>query len=234
MSTGRTLPLLARNRVLMAAPTLDEGGDYEGGERWEVAEIDEAHVATSIIIGGKDREFRHAPLLDIDIPVEVKGTDILFSRGIGYYLDFKPGRTVRDRDVKMASLLTEAMDLGSLGWSFFTGTLQWYMPAAVDHELVPSSTEGHCHLYLDADLPEQPYLRLLAALARIGIIEPGYAKASIARGHSAARLPWVRKGDLVMSTEVAPPRPSITLTDFNAWLVSGYGNLDPDPFGEHV
>lgn len=234
MTETRTLPRLARNRVLMSAPTLDEGGDYEGGERWETAETDEAHVATSIILGGKDGDFRHAPLLDIDIPVEVKGTDIQFSRGIGYYLEFKTGRVQRERDVRMATLLVEALDLGSIGHSFFTSTIQWYLPAAVDHELVASSTGGHHHLYLDADLPEQPYLRLLAALARIHIIEPGYAKASIARGHSAARLPWVKKGDLVMSTEVAPPRPSITLHDFNEWLINGYSNLDPDPYGEHA
>lgn len=63
------------------------------------------------------------------------------------------------------------------------------MPVTV----VPSSTPGHCHLYIDREMPWSTYARLLDALAEAGIVEGGYVAASHARGHTAVRLPWVRK-----------------------------------------
>lgn len=60
-------------------------------------------------------------------------------------------------------------------------------------KLVPSSTEGHFHLYLDKEMPWSTYKNLLNALAAAGIIEKGYAAASIARGYSTVRLPWEKK-----------------------------------------
>lgn len=59
--------------------------------------------------------------------------------------------------------------------------------------LLPSSTEGHYHLYLDKEVIWDDYVALLKALATCGIIEQGYANASIERGHTAVRLPWVKK-----------------------------------------
>lgn len=59
--------------------------------------------------------------------------------------------------------------------------------------LIPSSTEGHFHLYLDKELTWDNYVELLKVLAKCGIIEQGYANASIDRTHTSARLPWVKK-----------------------------------------
>jgi hypothetical protein len=59
--------------------------------------------------------------------------------------------------------------------------------------LIPSSTAGHFHLYLDKQLDELKYMKLLDALAEAGIIEQGYANVSEARGYTSARLPWVKK-----------------------------------------
>lgn len=61
-------------------------------------------------------------------------------------------------------------------------------------ELVPSSTEGHFHLYIDREVAWADYEELLWAMAKCGLIEDGYVSASVARGHTAARLPWVQKG----------------------------------------
>lgn len=61
--------------------------------------------------------------------------------------------------------------------------------------LIPSSTEGHAHLYVDLDCSWRDLRRFLRAAARIGLIEPGYARASEQRKHTALRLPWIRKGD---------------------------------------
>jgi hypothetical protein len=59
--------------------------------------------------------------------------------------------------------------------------------------LIPSSTRGHSHLYIDKDMDKEEWLALLIALRNAGIIEHGYAGASIQRGYTALRLPWVSK-----------------------------------------
>lgn len=59
--------------------------------------------------------------------------------------------------------------------------------------LVPSSTEGHSHLYVDAKIPTPKYFDLLDALAAAGVIQQGYANASKHRGGTALRLPWIKK-----------------------------------------
>lgn len=63
----------------------------------------------------------------------------------------------------------------------------------VPAQLVPSSTPGHSHLYIDKELTERQWRVLIEALDYAGIIEPGYANASLQRGYTALRLPWVRK-----------------------------------------
>lgn len=59
--------------------------------------------------------------------------------------------------------------------------------------LVPSSTPGHSHLYVDVAIQQNAYFRLLDALAECGVIQHGYAVSSQARGGTALRLPWVKK-----------------------------------------
>lgn len=97
----------------------------------------------------------------------------------------------------------------------------WEDPKEVRHALaidldvpayfVPSSTEGHGHLYVDVPkgIPHHRYMALLSALADAGIIEPGYAAVSIKRGRSDLRLPWVAKGDALPEApaKVATPTP---------------------------
>jgi hypothetical protein len=60
-------------------------------------------------------------------------------------------------------------------------------------QLIPSTTEGHFHLYVDTVIEERKWEALLIALAEAGVIEPGYMRASIARGFTAVRLPWIKK-----------------------------------------
>jgi hypothetical protein len=75
-------------------------------------------------------------------------------------------------------------------------TGRWHAPVLdldLPATLVPSTTEGHFHLYIDREVPESSYFRLLDTLADCGIIEKGYASASKRRGFSAVRVPWVKK-----------------------------------------
>lgn len=60
-------------------------------------------------------------------------------------------------------------------------------------KVIPSSTPGHCHLYIDRTLRWDQYVELLKVLAKVGILESGYVDASLQRGYTAVRLPWVRK-----------------------------------------
>ena len=62
-----------------------------------------------------------------------------------------------------------------------------------DAALVPSTSADHHHLYLDKVLKWSDYVKLLDVLAEVGIIEPGYRDASIAREFTSVRLPWVTK-----------------------------------------
>lgn len=59
--------------------------------------------------------------------------------------------------------------------------------------LVPSSTPGHSHLYLERPMSEDQYFALLTALGEAGILEKGYVNACIARGFSVVRTPWTTK-----------------------------------------
>lgn len=59
--------------------------------------------------------------------------------------------------------------------------------------VIPSTTPGHGHLYIDKEMSWKDYKRLLNLFADLGIIEHGYRGASLARGYSALRLPWIKK-----------------------------------------
>ena len=67
-------------------------------------------------------------------------------------------------------------------------------------KLIPSSTEGHFHLYVDHEIEDRKYWKLIHALVDAGLVEQGYLGASEQRGFTAVRLPWVKKqapdGDL--------------------------------------
>lgn len=63
----------------------------------------------------------------------------------------------------------------------------------VPAKLVPSTTEGHSHLYIDVTVNWPTYRALLDALQDAGVIQPGYNSVSQRRGFTALRLPWVKK-----------------------------------------
>jgi hypothetical protein len=71
--------------------------------------------------------------------------------------------------------------------------------------LLPSSTPGHHHLFIDKAIPWDDYVNLLEALAACGLVERGYVYASKERGYTCVRLPWVKK--------VEPPEPVPVTSD---------------------
>ena len=83
----------------------------------------------------------------------------------------------------------------------------WHAPVLdIDFEakLLPSTTPGHYHLYLDKEMRWDTYVFLLRALATAGVIEWGFYHLSIARGASFVRKPGVLKeeGDVNSATQV--------------------------------
>lgn len=64
----------------------------------------------------------------------------------------------------------------------------------VPAQMIPSSTPGHSHLYIDVVNDWDTYCKLLDALVAANVLEAGYVRASKARGFTALRLPWIKKG----------------------------------------
>jgi len=60
--------------------------------------------------------------------------------------------------------------------------------------LIPSSTPGHSHLYIDVAMSWRQYKKLLKALDQAGIVEYGYLRASLKRKRTDLRVPWLKKG----------------------------------------
>lgn len=60
--------------------------------------------------------------------------------------------------------------------------------------LVPSSQDGHHHLYINKILTWAECVKLLDVLVELRIVEEGYAKASKERKATFLRLPWIKKG----------------------------------------
>lgn len=74
-------------------------------------------------------------------------------------------------------------------------------------KVLPSTTPGHGHLYIDKPMTWSTYLRLLDALVEAELVEPGYVAAARQRGHTAVRVPWVHKGDLQPDLPATPREP---------------------------
>lgn len=66
--------------------------------------------------------------------------------------------------------------------------------------VLPSSTAGHFHLYIDKLMSWKSYKRLLKALNRAGVIDEGWYKMSLRRRGSHLRVPWQKKGDVKLGT----------------------------------
>lgn len=84
--------------------------------------------------------------------------------------------------------------------------------------LIPSTTPGHFHLYLDGlELDWNKYKTLLLALADAGVISHTYARESIRKGFTAARLPHITKQpDDINSAEL--DNELVPIQSYNDWV----------------
>src|SRR6187399_43822 len=65
----------------------------------------------------------------------------------------------------------------------------------IDHNcvLLPSTTPGHFHLYIDVPMSWENYQKLLDVMAEVGILEKGYVDVSKKYGATYVRMPHVKK-----------------------------------------
>lgn len=102
-----------------------------------------------------------------------------------------PGSHEERRDASWERIPVPEEERNLIG-SLARGTQELHLPVLdIDFpaQLIPSATEGHFHLYLDVPLPWANYEKLLRVLGEIGIIQPGYMDASIARKQTFVRPP---------------------------------------------
>ena len=91
-----------------------------------------------------------------------------------------PVVTVEDGANVVSSLLTNGMHAPAIDLD-------------VKARLIPSSTPGHSHLYIDHELSWADYLRVLKLLAKVGIVEHGIVSSAERRGTTLLRLPHAKK-----------------------------------------
>ena len=99
-------------------------------------------------------------------------------------------------DVKPTNDINEANVISSIAQGMEPGPHAEHYPVLdIDFpaHLVPSSTNGHCHLYIDIRLTDEQMWRLCDVLADVGILEPGYVGGCKSRGYTSVRLPWLKK-----------------------------------------
>lgn len=83
-------------------------------------------------------------------------------------------------------------DLGD-AFDYYRSTHKPVLDVDLPCALVPSTTPGHFHLYIDKEMPWNDYIQLLDILAWLGIVEPGYVNAAKSRGATFVRAPGVKK-----------------------------------------
>ena len=75
----------------------------------------------------------------------------------------------------------------------------------VPHTYVPSSTPGHGHLYVDVLVPWSDHDELNQLLARLGIVDNGWAAVCAKREAAMLRTPWTAKARPEPSPEGSDP-----------------------------
>lgn len=112
---------------------------------------------------------------------------------IGGYQDEYDRTPLVDKTIDEANLILSREIGGSYGVTYHRPVIDLDYEA----ELIPSSTPGHFHLYINKEIPEALYWKFLRVMAECGIVQQGWVDSSIARGASSVRLPWIKKDDWV-------------------------------------
>lgn len=94
---------------------------------------------------------------------------------------------------RVITVESKANLVSSLLYPIYKNTHAPALDIDIPSRLVPSSTPGHFHLYLEHQMTWRRYKRLLRALYKAGIIQRGFYKLSVKRGATFLRKPGVKK-----------------------------------------
>lgn len=67
--------------------------------------------------------------------------------------------------------------------------------------LVPSSTSGHFHLYINQEMSWGQFLNMLQMMTDAGVVQPGFNRFTRERGQAFVRYPGVTKDNEAQRTE---------------------------------
>lgn len=149
---------------------------------------------------------RHAPIFDFDFPVTWtpldRGGELSIHRHVGRsdYLallaQMEKLRLIVPGSVACAEPIVRRPD-GIPGFRapgavvLTEARFQFLVPG----RLVPSSTEGHFHFYLETVMGWTDYLRLMRAMVAAGLLEKKWVDMSERRSMAMLRKPGVKKGE---------------------------------------
>lgn len=167
----------------------DYDGDYEVRER--------CPEERAILVASLTENGLHAPTLDFDFPVEARTLEFGHTRLV---MEAGP---VRERPWRKLLGLMAGLGLLKRGFEHDHGrhgdpsspdalAFDLSVPATV----LPSSTHGHSHVYLGAEMPWSDYLKLCKALAKVGLLEKGYVRAAKRRKMTMLFKPGLTKAQL--------------------------------------
>ena len=104
-----------------------------------------------------------------------------------YFDKEKKQQKWEERPVQEANMIT------SLDTTGYGGVHRPVLDFDFDAQLIPSSTEGHHHLFIDKLMSTDNYFKLLDVMAEVGLLQEGFVKNSKQRGATSVRLPWISK-----------------------------------------
>lgn len=102
-----------------------------------------------------------------------------------------------DQQVKVESEPSDALLIGSQKMSEDEKNPKYrlFLDLDINAVLLPSSSEGHHHLIVDANLTKEQHDKVLDVLSEVGIIQRGFALGGRDVSGASLRLPWVVKGE---------------------------------------
>ena len=168
--------------------TIPEGHDILADD----VQLDEANLVTSNVRGSD----LHRVVLDLDNGGEIHTKGRIFRR---------PSNELRLRSrldifsIRNWDLLSTLSNIGIADRMPQINQPTPHLDSEIvfttphDVALIPSTTEGHKHLIIKTDLKWDEYKNLLSTLEKCGFIERGYLKASLAKGYTGIRPPWIKK-----------------------------------------
>lgn len=146
-------------------------------------------------------------------------------------LEWRAGETPARSHLQLSYQYKVTRDQANLVSSNVDGKEGMHMPCLdldIPHEYIPSSTEGHGHLYLNVEVPEDKYFALLDLLEECKILEPGYVRASKAKGGTYLRPPGVKKKAKRKTEEVPTRDPRTSAPTREAESLATGPELDPN------